>query len=35
MDWQSLFEEADMRFRFDDAITPEGSTMSIIQATWL
>ena len=35
MDWQRLFEEADIRFRFDNAITPQGSTMSIIQAIWL
>lgn len=35
MDWQRLFEEADMRYRFDDVITPEESTMSIIQAIWL
>ncbi len=30
-----VFELADERFQFEDLNTPEGSAMSIIQATWL
>lgn len=34
-DWQTLFENADEQFRFEDVITPEGSSMSLVMATWV
>lgn len=33
-EWQKLFELADKRFQFEAVVTPNGSTMSIIQAIW-
>ena len=33
-DWKSLFREADERFTDIKIWTPEGSSFSIIEATW-
>ena len=33
-DWETLFEQADPRFKYLGAKRPEGSRMSIIVAEW-
>ena len=33
-DWEMLFKQADNRFRFVDAVVPEGSSLAIIEAVW-
>lgn len=33
-DWEGLFREADERFTDINIWTPEGSALSIIEATW-
>ena len=33
-DWKGLFREADERFKDIKVWTPEGSSFSIIEATW-
>lgn len=33
-DWVSLFERADLRFKFVDIKRPPGSALSFIEAKW-
>ena len=33
-DWAQIFQEADARFKFVDAYTPEGSVLGIAEAIW-
>lgn len=34
-DWEDLFREADARFGNVQVWTPEGSSLAIIEATWM
>ena len=33
-DWAQIFQEADGRFKFVNAYTPEGSVLGLVEAVW-